>query len=133
MCSLVTHQSITTTLARAKEMRRPMEKLITLAKKGGLANRRSVIARLDNIELGNKLVDAVAPQVKRDSGYLRIERAGLRRGDNAEMAKISFVDTINATQKGKGATGASGSASAPRDEGKPSVVPHKRSVKEESK
>jgi large subunit ribosomal protein L17 len=86
-------------MAKAKEMRRPMEKLVTLAKKGGLANRRLVIARLDNIKLGNQLVDVVAPQVKRSSGYLRIERAGLRKGDNTEMAKISFVDEIKATVK----------------------------------
>jgi large subunit ribosomal protein L17 len=99
MCSLVEHGSITTTLAKAKEIRRPMEKLITIAKKGGLANRRLVIARLDNIGLGNKLVDEVAPQIKRDSGYLRVERAGLRRGDNAEMGKISFVDEIKAGVK----------------------------------
>lgn len=95
MCSLVEHQSITTTLQKAKEVRRPAEKLITIAKKGGLANRRLVIARLANIELGNLLVDQIAPQLKRDSGYLRIERAGFRRGDHAEMATISFVDEIS--------------------------------------
>lgn len=95
MCSLVEHQSITTTLQKAKEVRRPAEKLITIAKKGGLANRRLVIARLASIELGNLLVDQIAPQLKRDSGYLRIERAGFRRGDHAEMATISFVDEIS--------------------------------------
>ncbi|MDO4508185.1 MAG: 50S ribosomal protein L17 [Candidatus Saccharibacteria bacterium] len=95
MCSLIEHQSITTTLAKAKEIRRGTEKLITLAKKGGLANRRLVIARLNSIEMGNLLVDVIAPQIKRDSGYLRIERAGFRRGDNAEMGTISFVDEIS--------------------------------------
>ena len=95
MCSLIEHQSITTTLARAKEMRRSTEKLITIAKKGGLANRRLLISRLDNIELANLLMDVIAPQIKRDSGYLRIERAGYRRGDNAEMGTISFVDSID--------------------------------------
>ena len=94
MCSLVKHQSITTTLAKAKEMRRYTEKLITIAKKGGLANRRLLIARLNNIELANLLMDKIAPQIKRDSGYLRIERAGFRVGDNAEKATISFVDDI---------------------------------------
>ena len=94
MCSLVKHQSITTTIAKAKEMRRGTERLITIAKKGGLANRRLLISRLDNIELANLLMDKIAPQIKRDSGYLKIERAGFRKGDNAEMATISFVDDI---------------------------------------
>ena len=94
MRSLFIHKSITTTLAKAKEIRRPAEKLITLAKKGNLASRRLVIARLDDMTVGNQLVDVIAPQVKRDSGYLRIERSGYRRGDNAEMATISFVDEI---------------------------------------
>ena len=95
MCSLIEHQSITTTLARAKEIRRETEKLVTLAKKGGLANRRLLIARLDSIETADFLMDKIAPQIKRDSGYLRIERAENRKGDNTEMATISFVDEIN--------------------------------------
>ena len=94
-CALIENQSITTTLAKAKEIRRETEKLITIAKKGGLSNRRIVIARLNSVSCGNLLVDVVAPQVKRDSGYLRIERAGYRVGDNAEMGTISFVDEID--------------------------------------
>ena len=94
-CSLIKYQSITTTLARAKESRRDLEKIITKAKKGGLANRRLIIARLNDLEAANLLVDVIAPQIKRDSGYLRIERAGYRRGDNAEMGTISFVDDID--------------------------------------
>ena len=88
------YKSINTTLAKAKEIRRPAEKLITIAKKGDLAARRLVIARLDDQETGNELIDVIAPQIKRNSGYLRIERTGFRRGDNAEMATISFVDEI---------------------------------------
>ena len=95
MCSLIKYQSITTTLARAKEIRRSTEKLITIAKKGGLANRRLLIARLDSIETADLLMDVIAPQIKRDSGYLKIERAGYRKGDNAEMGTISFVDEIS--------------------------------------
>ena len=95
MCSLIKYQTITTTLARAKEIRRMTEKLITIAKQGDLTARRLVIARLDSIECGDLLVDVIAPQIKRDSGYLRIERAGYRRGDNAEMGTISFVDEID--------------------------------------
>ncbi len=95
MYSLIKYQSITTTLAKAKEIRRGTEKLITLAKKGGLANRRLIIARLNDIEVADLLIDVIAPQIKRDSGYLKIEHAGYRRGDNSEMGTISFVDTIN--------------------------------------
>lgn len=95
MCSLIEYQTITTTLARCRELRRELEKLITIAKKGGLANRRILIARLNNLEAAALLMDVIAPQIKRDSGYLRIERAGFRRGDNSEMATISFVDDID--------------------------------------
>ena len=95
MCSLIKYQSITTTLARAKEIRHDAEKLITLAKKGDLASRRLVIARLDDMETADLLVDVIAPQVKRNSGYLKIERAGFRKGDHAEMGTISFVDDID--------------------------------------
>ncbi len=94
MRAIIEKQSITTTLARAKEIRRETEKLITIAKKGGLANRRLLVARLDDIKTADLLIDVIAPQIKRDSGYLRIERAGFRRGDNTEMATISFVDNI---------------------------------------
>ena len=95
MRALIEHQSITTTLARAKEIRRGTEKLVTIAKKGGLANRRLLISRLDDIKTADLLMDVIAPQIKRDSGYLRIERAGFRKGDNTEMATISFVDDID--------------------------------------
>lgn len=100
MRALIETQSITTTLARAKEIRRETEKLITIAKKGGLNNRRLLIARLNDMQAADLLMDVIAPQIKRDSGYLRIERAGYRRGDNSEMATISFVDSINTTKKG---------------------------------
>ena len=95
MCSLIKYQSITTTLARCKETRRELEKLITIAKKGGLSSRRIIIARLNDLEAASLLVDVIAPQIKRDSGYLSIEKAGFRRGDNAEMGTISFVDEID--------------------------------------
>ena len=101
MCSLIKYQTITTTLARAKEIRRGTEKLITLAKKGDLASRRLVIARLNDLETATLLVDVIAPQIKRNSGYLRIEHAGFRRGDNAEMGTISFVDEFNFEESAK--------------------------------
>ena len=99
MCSLIKYQAITVTLARAKEMRRGTEKLVTIAKKGSLANRRLLISRLDNLEVADLLMDVIAPQIKRNSGYLRIERTGFRKGDHAEMATISFVDSINLDPK----------------------------------
>ena len=101
MRALIEHQSITTTLARAKEIRRGTEKLVTIAKKSGLANRRLLISRLDDIKTADLLMDVIAPQIKRDSGYLRIERAGFRKGDNTEMATISFVDDIDLKKGGK--------------------------------
>ena len=94
-CSLIKYQSITTTLARCKEIRRSTEKLITLAKRGDLASRRLVMARLNDIDTARLLCDVIVPQIKRDSGYLRIEHAGYRRGDNAEMGMISFVDEMS--------------------------------------
>ncbi len=78
-----------------------MEKLITMARKGGLHNRRLIIARLNNSEAANLLVDVIAPQIKRDSGYLKIERTGYRRGDNAEMGAISFVDKLELKKEDK--------------------------------
>lgn len=95
VCALFEYQSITTTLARAKEIRPLAERLITRAKKGGLANRRLLIARLDDLYIANLLMDTIAPQIDRASGYLRIERAGFRKGDHAELATISFVDDID--------------------------------------
>ena len=95
LCALFEYQSITTTLARAKEIRPLAERLITRAKKGGLANRRLLIARLDDIYIANLLMDTIAPQIDRTSGYLRIEHGGFRKGDHTEMATISFVDNID--------------------------------------
>ncbi len=95
LSALFLNHSINTTLIKAKEMRRSAEKLVTIAKKGGLANRRLLIARLDSIEVADHLMDVVAPQIKRNSGYLRIVRTGFRKGDNAKTATISFVDPIS--------------------------------------
>lgn len=96
--SLVEHTSIETTLQKAKDLRRYTEKIITKAKKGDLANRRQVIAKLSTQAAAFKLVDEIAPQLSaRNSGYLRIERTRLRTGDGAEMARISFVDELKAS------------------------------------
>lgn len=94
--SLVRDQSIKTTLAKAKELVPYIEKLITKAKKGDLHNRRQVITGLQTVASAHKLVDEIAPKLKgRDSGHVRIEKLGNRRGDNAPLAQVSFVDDLN--------------------------------------
>jgi large subunit ribosomal protein L17 len=94
--SLVLQESIKTTLPKAKELSSYTEKLITKAKKGDLHNRRQVIKSLNTLEAAHKLVDEIAPKLSgRNSGYLRIERSELRRGDNAQMATITFVDDLS--------------------------------------
>lgn len=92
--SLIEHGSIVTTVQKAKDIRPSVEKLVTKARKGGLSNRRAVIAAT-NVATANRLFEVVAPSLKRESGYLRIEKLGENRvGDNAELARISFVDEI---------------------------------------
>lgn len=96
--SLIKYESIETTLHKAKEVLPYTEKLITKAKKGDLHSRRQIIARLHTIESAHKLVDDIAPKLAgRNSGHLRIERTTLRRGDNAQLARVSFVDDLTAT------------------------------------
>ena len=96
--SLVEHKKIETTLPKAKELVRYIEKLITKAKKGDLANRRRVIAALSTQAAAFRLVDLIAPQLsERTSGHVRVERTRLRIGDGAQMATIAFVDEINET------------------------------------
>ena len=93
--SLIIHESIETTIHKAKDLVPYVEKLITKAKKGDLHNRRQIIQKLDTVSSAHKLVDEIAPKlVKRDSGHLRIERTRLRRGDNAQLARVSFVDDL---------------------------------------
>jgi large subunit ribosomal protein L17 len=93
--SLIKYESIETTLPKAKELVTYVEKLITKAKKGDLHNRRQIIASLQTLESAHKLVDSIAPKLKgRTSGHLRISKTGLRRGDNTQMAQVSFVDSL---------------------------------------
>ena len=91
--ALIKHEQITTTLAKAKELRPYVEKLVTLAKKGGLSNRRLAHARLmDDAQLA-KLFDTIAPRYEgRSGGYTRVIKAGIRASDAAAMAVIEFVD-----------------------------------------
>lgn len=95
--SLVKYESIETTLPKAKEIAPYVEKLITKAKKGDLHNRRQIIRQLQTIASAHKLVDEIAPKLSaRSSGHLRIEKTGFRRGDNAQLARVSFVDDLKA-------------------------------------
>lgn len=94
--SLVLRESIETTLPKAKEVVTYTEKLITKAKKGDLHSRRQIIASLSTREAANKLVDELAPKLAgRNSGHLRIKKTSLRRGDAAQMARVSFVDDLS--------------------------------------
>ena len=96
--SLVMEERIETTLPKAKELTRYIEKLITKAKRGDLASRRQVIAGLSTQESAFKLVDHIAPQLSgRTSGHVRVERTRLRVGDAAQMATIEFVDELKDT------------------------------------
>jgi large subunit ribosomal protein L17 len=91
--ALVKHEQIMTTLAKAKELRPYVEKLVTLAKKGGLSNRRLAHARLMDETQLKKLFDVIAPRYEgRNGGYIRIIKAGTRASDAASMAVIEFVD-----------------------------------------
>jgi len=93
--SLVKYESIETTLPKAKEIVPYIEKLITKAKKGDLHSRRQVIAGLQTVESAHKLVDEIAPKLTgRVSGHVRVVRTSLRRGDNTQMARVSFVDDL---------------------------------------
>lgn len=93
--SLVEHGSIETTLPKAKELVPYIEKLITKSKKGGLHNRRRVIASLGTIQAAYKLFDEIVPLLgNRSSGHVKVKRTKLRVGDGSQMATISFVDDL---------------------------------------
>ncbi len=102
--SLIIHESIETTLPKAKAVVPYVEKLITKAKKGDLHNRRQVLSALQTVATAHKLVDDIAPKLGgRNSGYFRIVRTDHRRGDNAEMARVSFVDDLKEAPVAKAA------------------------------
>jgi large subunit ribosomal protein L17 len=91
--ALIKHEQIKTSLPKAKDLRPFVERLITLGKHGGLANRRRAIAALQDTALANKLMTVLAERyANRPGGYTRIIKAGYRYGDNAAMAVIELVD-----------------------------------------
>ncbi len=94
--SLIEHELIKTTLPKAKDFRRIIEPLITLAKKDTVANRRLAFARLRNKEMVRKLFVDLGPRfLTRPGGYVRVLKNGFRHGDNAPMAIIELVDRGN--------------------------------------
>ena len=93
MNSLLTHEVIKTTLPKAKELRRVVEPMITLAKEPTVANRRLAFSRLRDRDVVVKLFDELGPRFKaRPGGYTRILKMGFRVGDNAPMALVELVD-----------------------------------------
>ncbi|MGZ3747718.1 MAG: 50S ribosomal protein L17 [Pseudobdellovibrionaceae bacterium] len=93
LSSLVEHGRITTTVDRAKEVRRHIEKAITLGKKGDLATRRLLLSRYPANEVGSTILDDLSVRFKtRPGGYTRVIKIGRRPGDTAEMAFLEFVD-----------------------------------------
>ena len=94
MCqALIKHEQIITTLPKAKDLRPVVEKLVTLGKRGDLHARRQAIAQMKDVALVGKLFSVLGPRYKtRNGGYTRVLKAGFRKGDNAAMAVIEFVD-----------------------------------------
>ena len=91
--SLLTHEVITTTLPKAKELRRVVEPMITLGKSPNLANRRLAFDRLRDRDVVTKLFAELGPRyATRNGGYLRILKFGFRKGDNAPMALVELLD-----------------------------------------
>ncbi|MEZ5174667.1 MAG: 50S ribosomal protein L17 [Acidimicrobiia bacterium] len=90
--SLIEHEEVTTTHAKARALRPYAEKVITRAGRGDLHARRTILKRIENNDAVTKLFDDVAPRyVDRPGGYLRITKLGPRRGDGAEMAKVELI------------------------------------------
>ena len=91
--SLLKHEVITTTLPKAKELRRVVEPMITLGKIATVANRRLAFNRLRDRDMVTKLFNELGPRyAKRNGGYLRILKYGFRQGDNAPMALVELMD-----------------------------------------
>lgn len=91
--ALIKHEQVVTTLPKAKELRRVVDRLVTLAKRGNLHSRRLAVARVRDEAMVKKLFDILGPRYKeRSGGYSRVLKAGYRHGDSAPMAVIELVD-----------------------------------------
>lgn len=118
--SLIKYETIETTLPKAKEVVPYVEKLITKAKKGDLHNRRQIVSKLQTVGSAHKLVDELAPKMGgRTSGHLRIEKTRTRRGDNAQLARVSFVDDLAAAPVAKAVKPAPKAVAAKKPAAKP--------------
>lgn len=125
-CALIKHEQIITTLPKAKDLRPYVEKLVTLGKKGGLANRRAALAVLRDEVMVEKLFSVLASRYEsRAGGYIRVLRAGFRYGDAAPLAVIEFVDRdVSAKGKDSGNTDFS-TQQAPAGPADETTVPQK--------
>lgn len=98
---LIEHQAITTSRVRAKALVPYVERIVSSARRGDISARRFVRSRVDTVWATNHLVDTIAPQMKRQSGFLRITPAGSKVGDNTTLVQVSFVDPIDSSSKNK--------------------------------
>lgn len=116
--ALITHKRIFTTLAKAKELRKYVEPLLTKTKNDTVHSRRTIFSYLNNKEVMKELFAVVAPKVaSRPGGYTRILKTGFRAGDNAAMAMIELVD-FNTTYAAKGSSADTGKAKTRRSRAK---------------
>jgi large subunit ribosomal protein L17 len=114
--SLLRHEEITTTLPKAKELRRVAEPMITLGKKPSLANRRLAYDRLRDREIVAKLFGDLGPRyAKRNGGYLRILKTGFRKGDNAPLALVTLMDRPEVVAPAPGADEKGAAKAAKKD------------------
>ncbi len=103
LTALFTHERIITTVAKAKELRPQAERMVTLARTGSLADRRQILRTVPDKNVVRRLFEDIAPRfANRNGGYTRIMRLGRRRGDNAELAIIEFVDFVPAKREPAG-------------------------------
>lgn len=113
VCSLIEHNRITTTLVKAKEIRRLADKMVTLGKEGTLHTRRLAIAKLHQVDKVHKLFAEIAPGFKeRPGGYTRLMKIGPRIGDGAEMCIVEFVESDEVVAAAKAAEAAAAEAPA---------------------
>jgi large subunit ribosomal protein L17 len=114
--SLLRHEEITTTLPKAKELRRLVEPMITLGKKPSLANRRLAFDRLRDRDIVAKLFAELGPRyAKRNGGYLRILKTGFRKGDNAPLALVTLMDRPEVVAPAPGADEKGAAKAAKKD------------------
>ena len=114
--SLIINESIETTLPKAKELVPYMEKLVTKAKKSNLSSRRQIISAVHTTGAAHKLMDELAPKLKtRDSGHFTLKRTVLRRGDNAQLARVSFIFDTKTEKAVEAKTASDKTATKPTD------------------